>query len=53
VFDEKKEKHTQEVIQDDVNRSDENNDTSWHVKQVLRLEILPRDVIKPVRGQPQ
>ena len=48
-----KQKHTQEIIQDEVNGSDENDNTSGYSKQVLGLEIPPGDVIKTVRGQPQ
>ena len=48
-----KQKRTQEIIQDEVNGSDQNDDTSGYSKQVLGLEIPPGDVIETVRGQPQ
>jgi hypothetical protein len=49
----RKQEHTQEIIQDEVDGSDENGDTSGCSEQVLGLEIPPSDVIKTVCRQPR
>jgi len=41
---------TQEVIQGNINGSDEDDDASGHVKQTLGLEVLPGDVIESIGG---
>jgi len=43
------ERRTQDIIQDNIDGSDENDDASGRVKQTLGLEVPPGDIIKPVR----
>jgi hypothetical protein len=42
--------HTQEIVQDDVDRRDEKDDPSGSIKQALGLEIPPGDVVETVGG---